>query len=196
MIQRNYVACNSSLAYGGRIPYNRIRKTSSVILPMVQRRYHSASSSDGVSESPETELANLKVNETNNELSTQTIKKILYSEVCDMNNLLKGLDLCKPNKSPGLDGISTKDLSEGRIKKLQNDLICQRYQPKPNKKVAIPKPGGGVRYLGIASAVDKVVQGTLLNLLSPIVEPLFSYHSYGFRPGMGCHNALKTIRHK
>lgn len=130
---------------------------------------------------------------------TQTItvlpKKVLYSDVCDMEALKLGLVRVK-NKSPGVDGEVKADITTERLKKLLKDLKVQKYQPKSNKRVPISKPGGGVRYLGIASAIDKVVQATLVNLLTPVVEQTFSSYSFGFRPGLGCHDALYNIRHR
>jgi group II intron reverse transcriptase/maturase len=123
------------------------------------------------------------------------VKKILYSEVCDMASLKNGLNRLKNNKSPGVDSLIKMDITDDRLKKLQKDLRVHAYQPKPNKRISIPKPGGGVRYLGIASTIDKVVQGTILELLSPIVEPLFNNHSFGFRPSRGCHDALKHVKY-
>ena len=74
-------------------------------------------------------------------------------------------------------------------------MASQKYRPKPSKRIAIPKPGGGVRYLGVSSQIDKVVQGALLNKLEPVFEPIFYEKSYGFRPGKGCHDALKEIKY-
>jgi len=121
-------------------------------------------------------------------------KKLLYKQVCDMAFLKLGLVRTK-NKSPGVDGEVKADITDARLKKLLKDLKAQKYQPRSNKRVSIPKPDGGVRYLGIASAIDKVVQATLVNLLTPIVEPIFSDFSYGFRPKRGCHDVLYKIRH-
>lgn len=80
------------------------------------------------------------------------------------------------------------------MEKLRKELSSQNYQPKPTKKVDIPKPDGGVRSLGISSQRDKVVQAALLNLLEAKFEILFSNHSFGFRKGLGCHDALKQIK--
>jgi retron-type reverse transcriptase len=56
--------------------------------------------------------------------------------------------------------------------------------------VVIPKPGGGVRQLGIPSVVDRLVQQAILQVLQPILEPSFSASSFGFRPGRSAHDAL------
>ena len=129
------------------------------------------------------------------EISTHiTVKKISYSEICDIESLKRGLERLKVNKSPGVDGLSKADISLERLKKLQKDLITQKYKPKPSKKIPIPKLSGGTRYIGIASAIDKVIQATILNLLTPKVEPLFYDNSFGFRPNKGCHDALRHIK--
>jgi retron-type reverse transcriptase len=123
-----------------------------------------------------------------------TVKKISYSEICDLESLKRGLERLKANKNPEFGGLSKADLSLERLKKLQKDLITQNYKPKPSKKVPIPKSGGGTRYIGIASAIDKVVQATTLNLLTPKVEPLFYENSFGFRPNKECHDALRDLK--
>ena len=111
-----------------------------------------------------------------------------------MLNLKKGLSKMK-EKTPGVDGETKASITADRLLTLQKDLKGHKYIPKASKRIAIPKPGGGYRYLGIASAIDKVVQSTLLILLSPIVEKIFSSDSFGFRPGLGCHDALHKIRY-
>jgi len=98
-------------------------------------------------------------------------------------------------KASGIDGVTKKNIDDTRLKKLSKDLKVQIYKPKPNKKVPISKSDGGVRYLGIASAIDKVVQEVLHQLLKKLTEPLFSKYSYGFRPNKGCHDALYDIRY-
>jgi retron-type reverse transcriptase len=121
---------------------------------------------------------------TKEDSSIQT--KILYSQVFDIESLKAGYERTRHNVA---------DISEQRLANLAKDLRRQTYKPKPNKRVAIPKPDGGVRYLGIASAIDKVVQGTILNLLEPLAEKRFYENSFGFRPGKGCHSALHKIKY-
>lgn len=132
----------------------------------------------------------------NNKSSTHIpVNKISYSEICDIEMLKKGLSRLKGNKSPGVDGLTKADITAERLKKLQKDLKMQKYQPKPSRRAPIPKPNGGKRYLGIASSIDKVVQATILELLTPIVDPIFYQNSFGFRPNKGCHDALKYIKY-
>lgn len=122
-------------------------------------------------------------------------KKITYKDFISIENLNLGLARAKDGVSPGLDGKVEKTLTEKRLVKLHKDLAAQSYKPTPSKRVAVPKSGGGIRYLGIASQIDKVVQGALLNKLEPLFENIFLNASFGFRPNRGCHNALKEIKY-
>jgi group II intron reverse transcriptase/maturase len=121
--------------------------------------------------------------------------KITYKDIISIESLNTGLARTKERVSPGLDGEVKKTITEKRLVKLHKDLATQSYNPTPSKRVVIPKPGGGVRYLGIASQIDKVVQGALLNKLEPLFENIFLNVSFGFRPNRGCHNALKEIKY-
>ncbi|WP_370204320.1 group II intron maturase-specific domain-containing protein [Bradyrhizobium diazoefficiens] len=56
--------------------------------------------------------------------------------------------------------------------------------------MTIPKPDGGERELGIPTVTDRLIQQALLQVLQPILDPTFSEHSYGFRPGRGAHDAV------
>jgi retron-type reverse transcriptase len=86
--------------------------------------------------------------------------------------------------------------SEKRLSQLSLDLKQQKYKPKPLQKNILPIYGrvNNVRILGVASAIDKIVLSTLFILLNKIIEPFFNKNSYGFRKGLGCHDALYSIK--
>ena len=110
-----------------------------------------------------------------------------------------GFKQVKKNKgSPGIDGVSIADFEdrlEEELAQLAEELAHWSYKPLPVRRVEIPKPGGkAVRLLGVPTVRDRVVQATLKLLLEPIFEPIFSTHSYGFRPGRNQHQALKAAQ--
>jgi len=69
-------------------------------------------------------------------------------------------------------------------------LLTDRYQPSAVKRVETPKPGGGVRMLGIPTVLDRFIQQAVLQVLQPQIDPSFSESSYGFRPGRRAHDAV------
>ena len=111
----------------------------------------------------------------------------LMEEVCDERNLKKALQRVKANRgAPGVDGMTVEEVEEyfGQHQaQLREQLLSGTYQPQPVRRVEIPKPEGGVRKLGIPTALDRLVQQALLEVLQPHFEPHFSEHSFGFRPG-------------
>jgi len=118
----------------------------------------------------------------------------LMEEVCQRDNLWKALKRVQANKgSPGVDGITVKQLP-GYLKrhwpKIREQLLSGTYRPQPVKRVEIPKPDGGVRKLGIPTALDRFIQQAVLQVLSKRWDRTFSEHSYGFRPGRSAHQAV------
>jgi RNA-directed DNA polymerase len=91
-----------------------------------------------------------------------------------------------------VEQFQSRQLEE--LKRLEEELRTGKYQPRPVKRVWIPKPGSTEqRPLVIPSVRDRVVQTALLHVLEPIFDVTFAEHSYGFRRGRGCHHALERI---
>lgn len=113
-------------------------------------------------------------------------------------NLRRALRRVLANKgSPGMDGMTVQELPEylkGEWPHLREELLEGRYRPQPVRRVEIPKEGGGVRKLGIPTVVDRLIQQAILQVLTPLYDPTFSPHSYGFRPGKSAHQALEQAR--
>src|SRR5262245_40561640 len=88
--------------------------------------------------------------------------------------------------SAGVDGLTVSQTAE-YLKtdwpRIKEELRTGRYRPQPVRRVQIPKDGGGLRELGIPTVIDRLIQQALLQVLQPLIDPTFSEHSYGFRPG-------------
>ena len=119
----------------------------------------------------------------------------LMVQICELSNLAAaGGQVIKNRGSSGVDGMSTQELKEGFMKlhkEVVNQLLAGEYKPEIVKGVEIPKPGGGLRLLGIPTVKDRMVQQAISQVLSKRYARIFSSHSYGFRPGRSAHQALK-----
>jgi RNA-directed DNA polymerase len=118
----------------------------------------------------------------------------LMERVCERRNLQAALKRVRRNAgSPGVDGMTVEELP-GHLRvhwlRLREELLAGRYRPQPVKRVAIPKPGGGERELGIPTVLDRFIQQALSQVLQPLFDPTFSDASYGFRPGRSAHDAV------
>ena len=100
----------------------------------------------------------------------------------------------KANKgSAGIDNMDWEYLEKNsytELYKLWNRLTSGSYFPKAVKRVAIPKKGGGQRYLGVPTILDRIAQQVVSTHLERKVEPLFHHSSFGYRPGRSCHQAV------
>ncbi len=83
---------------------------------------------------------------------------------------------------------------ETHWEKIRAKLLAGTYVPAPVRRIEIPKPSGGVRMLGIPTVLDRFVQQLLLQAMTPIFEPMFSTHSYGFRPGRSAADAMRAAQ--
>jgi RNA-directed DNA polymerase len=122
----------------------------------------------------------------------------LRDKVYAGTNLQSAFALVKANRgSPGVDHETIKMFEnrlEDNLSRLAEALRAGTYRPQAIKRVWIPKPGTTEkRPLGIPTVRDRVVQAALRNVLEPIFEKDFAAHSYGFRPGRGCKDALRRV---
>ena len=122
----------------------------------------------------------------------------LMEAVCEKANLTKALKRVVANKgSAGVDGMTVKQLPgylAGHWPTMKEQLLGGTYRPQPVKRVEITKPDGGVRKLGIPTAVDRFIQQAILQVLQERWDGSFSEHSYGFRPGRNGHQAVEAAQ--
>jgi RNA-directed DNA polymerase len=118
----------------------------------------------------------------------------LMEGILRTKNLLEALGRVRANKgSPGIDGMTVDELQaycQQNWPTIEGQLFAGTYQPQPVKRVEIPKPDGGVRKLGIPTVLDRLIQQATLQVLQERVDPTFSEHSYGFRPGKSAQQAV------
>jgi group II intron reverse transcriptase/maturase len=113
-------------------------------------------------------------------------------------NLKAALKRVRKNKgSPGIDGMKTEELLPYLWKNwdvIRGQLLAGTYRPSPVRRHQIPKSGGGMRTLGIPTALDRFIQQALLQVLQPGLDAGFSKHSYGFRPRRSAHDAVRAAK--
>jgi group II intron reverse transcriptase/maturase len=109
-------------------------------------------------------------------------------------NMVQAWKRVKANRgSAGVDGKSipeTMEYLKTHWPQIRESILEGTYRPLPVRRVQIPKPGGGMRELGIPTVTDRLIQQALLQVLQPLIDPSFSEHSYGFRPGRRAHDAV------
>ncbi|WP_301589011.1 group II intron reverse transcriptase/maturase [Anaerostipes faecis] len=123
---------------------------------------------------------------------SELLEKILEKK--NMNEAYK--KVCANKGAGGVDGMELEEL-DGFIRKNWNSIREQirgrSYKPQPVRRVEIPKPNGSKRKLGIPTVMDRVIRQGIAQIISPMCEPLFSDHSYGFRPNRSCEMAIKDM---
>src|SRR5579863_4686726 len=111
----------------------------------------------------------------------------LMEAVCERENLKEALRRVKANQgSAGVDGMTVggiTDYLKQQWPDIREQLLNGTYEPRPVRRVEIPKPDGGVRKLGISTVLDRLIQQAVMQVLQRQWNPTFSESSYGFRPG-------------
>jgi len=122
----------------------------------------------------------------------------LLERMLEGGNLRLAVKRVKQNGgAPGVDSVTVAELPahlREHWDTVKNQLLVGTYEPKPVRRVEIPKPGGGIRLLGIPTVVDRFLQQALLQVMTPIFDPYFSPNSFGFRPGKRAHDAVKQAQ--
>ena len=118
--------------------------------------------------------------------------------IVERDNVRKALAQVRRNQgAPGADDMSVDDLVlhlKDHWLAIKAQLLDGSYRPQPVRRVEIPKPGGGVRALGIPTVLDRFIQQAVLQKLQAEWDPTFSAASYGFRPGRSAHQAVKRAQ--
>jgi RNA-directed DNA polymerase len=123
----------------------------------------------------------------------------LFERVLQRANLQTAWARVRANKgAAGIDGMTIDEFptwaKSGHWKTVVTELETGRYQPSPVRRVEIDKPDGGKRQLGIPTVTDRVIQQAIAQVLTPIFDPSFSEHSFGFRPGRNGQQAVKQVQ--
>lgn len=122
-------------------------------------------------------------------------KHSLIDKVWNEKNLENAWKRVKENKgSAGIDRVTIQTFESNlpqNLAEIQRLIKENRYEPKPVKRVLIPKDNGKMRPLGIPTVRDRVVQQALKNILEPILEETFLPLSHGYRPNTSAHEAVR-----
>jgi group II intron reverse transcriptase/maturase len=134
----------------------------------------------------------------NNIINADRPEDGMLEEILSPRNLNLAYKRVKKNKGAGgVDGMGVEDLLQSlkdNGEELRQTIMDGRYRPQPVRRVEIPKENGKTRKLGIPTAVDRVIQQAIAQVLTPIYEPRFSDNSYGFRPKRSAHDAIRACQ--
>ncbi len=136
--------------------------------------------------------------ETQRDNKQPAFSENLFEHMLHRNNILRAWHRVRANKgAAGVDGMSTDVFPEWASlhwKHVATALRSGQYQPAPVRRVEIDKPDGGKRLLGIPTVLDRVIQQAIAQVLTPIFDPTFSAHSFGFRPNRNGQQAVKHVQ--
>lgn len=137
-------------------------------------------------------------NSRGNESQADPRKPDLIETMLERGNMLRALQAVESNDgAAGVDGMEVGQLRrylQEQWARIREQILNGSYKPRPVRRVDIPKAGGGTRMLGIPTVIDRLIQQAIHQTLSPIWEPVFSAHSYGFRPGRSAAEAIKAVQ--
>jgi len=123
---------------------------------------------------------------------------MLLNQILSRENMLQALKRVEQNKgSHGVDMMPVQILRQHLLKtwsSIREEILAGTYEPMPVRRVEIPKPDGGIRLLGIPTVTDRLIQQAIARVLSKIYDPMFSEHSYGFRPNRSAHDAVRKAK--
>ena len=121
----------------------------------------------------------------------------LIEKILDKDNVRVALEKVITNKgAAGIDGMKVEELRDymnSNWSSIKQSILERSYKPAPVRRVEIPKSNGGVRKLGIPTVVDRTLQQSIVQILTPIFETEFQENSYGFRPGRSCEQAVLRL---
>jgi group II intron reverse transcriptase/maturase len=124
-------------------------------------------------------------------------ENLMEAAVADENSRQALKAVRRNDGSPGIDRMTTEELEEhleANWEILKAKLLKGTYTPSPVRRKDIEKQGGGTRMLGIPTVQDRYIQQLLLQVMTPIFDPGFSEHSFGFRPGRSAHDAVRAAQ--
>jgi group II intron reverse transcriptase/maturase len=122
----------------------------------------------------------------------------LCKQLISFANIQEAIRKVMANKGAcGVDKMEVGELPgyfEAHYSEIRELIVNRKYKPKPVLRVEIPKDNGGVRLLGIPTAVDRVIQQAIVQVLTPVFEPTFSDYSFGFRPNRNAEDAVRLAQ--
>ncbi|WP_442853809.1 group II intron reverse transcriptase/maturase, partial [Bacillus sp. FJAT-27916] len=123
---------------------------------------------------------------------------MLLNQILSRENMLLALKRVEKNKgSHGVDKMPVQNLRQHLVENwssIREAILEGTYEPMPVRRVEIPKPDGGFRLLGIPTVTDRLIQQAIAQVVSKIYDPMFSEHSYGFRPNRSAHDAVRKAK--